>query len=64
MLRKPTNFVNKRSVAAAAAAAVSPSQPSKSSVKIKGHIDQRIPENRIIKAVPKLYEFNFSVLHC
>jgi hypothetical protein len=49
-------FVNKQSVAAAAA---SPSQQSNTGVKFKGHIGQRIPETRIIKADPKLYETNF-----
>lgn len=51
-LRKPLKFTNKRSVAAAAD---SPSQPSNTSVKIKGHIGQHIPENRIIRVDPKLY---------
>jgi len=50
-------FMNKRSVAAAAN---SLSQPSNTSVKIKGHIGHRIPESRIIKGDPKLYEINFS----
>ena len=50
-------FTNKRSVAAATA---SPSQPSNRCVKIKGHIDQRISENRKIKADPKSYEINFG----